>query len=130
MKAGQLDRQISIYRKSVTKDSSYNTEIIEWVPLAPLPGSPVIAEKFWASVQDELPSRAESVKNDLHLGKLKTRIRLRYRSDIDMTMRVVVHGDVDITFQIIAGPVIVTSEGRKNMIEIMCEHSTTLGNSQ
>lgn len=127
MNSGQLDRQISIYRKSVTNHPDFGTEIIEWVPLVALPGSPVIAEKFWASVQDELPSKSEFVKNNLPIGKLKTRIRLRYRTDIDMTMRVLVHGDVDMTYQIIGGPVMVNSAGRKNLIEIMCEHYSTIG---
>jgi SPP1 family predicted phage head-tail adaptor len=119
MRAGALDHQITIKRKSVTNDTDYGTEIVDWVALA--------TERFWAEVQDVLPSRSEQVKQGLAIGRSLTRIRMRYRNDIDSTMRITVHGDTDVTYQIIAGPSVVTSAGRKTMIEMMCEIYTSQG---
>ena len=119
MRAGGLDRQITIERKQVTQDSSYGTEIITWVPLVAMVGSPTVARRFWAEVQDVLPSRDESVLQGLATGRRRTRIRLRWRADITSAMRVTVHGDVDTVYQIIGGPAEI--EGRRERIELLCE---------
>lgn len=125
MRAGALDTQISVYRKSVTRDANYNTEVIEWIPLVAVAGSPVVAERWWAEVQDALPSRSESVRQGLRQASKITRVRLRYRNDIDSTMRVTVHRDSDETYQIIAPPAFIA--GRKEMIELACESLSTQG---
>jgi len=112
-------RQITVERKVVTQDPLYGTEIISWAPLVALPGSPVVAERFYAEVQDVLPSRAESVKMGLDVARNQVRVRMRWRDDIDSSMRITVHGDSDQVMQIIAGPAEI--EGRKQRIEMMCE---------
>lgn len=119
MISGRMNRQITIEKKSVTLDSSYGTEIVAWVPLSLLPGSPEVAERFWAEVQDILPSRSESIQDGLAVSRNQTRLRMRWRSDIDSSMRVTVHGDSDMIYQIVAGPV--EMGGRKRMIEIVLE---------
>ena len=117
--AGTLNRLITIERKQVVQDASYGTEVITWVPLAVLPGSPAVAEKFWAEVQDVLPSRSESVQQGLALARNQTRIRIRWRNDIDSSMRITVHGDADVVYQIVGGPAEI--RGRRIMLEMMCE---------
>ena len=119
MAAGRLTRLITIERKQVTQDPQYGTEIITWVPLAVLPGSPAVAERFWAEVQDALPSRSESVLQGLAVARNQTRIRIRWRNDIDSSMRITVHGDTDVLYQIIGGPAEI--RGRRIMLEMMCE---------
>jgi len=114
-----MDRQISIERKQVTLDPVYGTELIAWVPLVAEPGSPTVAVRFWAEVQDALPSKAESVTSGLAVARNQTRIRMRWRSDIDSSMRVTVHGDTDVVMQIVGGPADI--DGRKSQIEIVCE---------
>ncbi len=79
VQAGKLDRQITIERKSVTSDPNYGTEVITWAPLVVLPGSPPVAERFWAEVQDVMPSRSESVLQGLAVARNQTRIRIRWR---------------------------------------------------
>ena len=119
MRAGDLDRQILIERKSVTQDSNFGTEVVTWVPLSTVSGQP---ERYWAEVQDALPSRAESVTQGLAVARNQTRIRFRYRNDVevDSSMRVTVFGDVtNRVLQIIAGPARIG--GRKELMEIMCE---------
>ena len=119
VQAGRLDRQLTIERKSVTIDPDYGTEVITWVPLSVLPGSPPVAERFWAEVQDVMPSRSESVLQGLAVARNQTRIRVRWRTDITSAMRVVLHGDVDVLYQIVGGPAEI--RGRKTMLEIVCE---------
>lgn len=122
MKSSRLNRQVSVLRKVATKDGR-GGEVVQWVPLAPLPGSPVLPERWWAEVQDVLPSRAEKVDGAVALGESMTRIRMRYRTDIDATMRITVHGDSDQTYEIRSGPAEIG--GPKDRIEIMCERYST-----
>jgi SPP1 family predicted phage head-tail adaptor len=112
VRAGQLDRQISIERKQVTQDPTFGTELVTWVPLA--------SERFWAQVQDALPSRAESVTQGLAVARNQVRVRMRYRDDIDSSMRITVYGDgTNQVLQIVGGPAAI--EGRKQFLEMVCE---------
>ena len=119
MRAGMLDRQITVERPVKTQDATYGTDVISWVPLAVQSGSPEIAARFWAEVQDGLPSRSESLAQGLVVARNLTRIRMRWRNDITSDMRVTVHGDTDTVYQIVGGPAEI--EGRKERIEMMCE---------
>lgn len=119
MNSADLDRQISIYRKQVTPDPTYGTEIVTWVPLVPQVGNPTVAERFWANVQDAVPSRSEAVTQGLAMARNQTRIRLRWRSDIDSSMRVTLHGDTDVVYQIVGGPAEIGN--RKERIEMVLE---------
>jgi head-tail adaptor len=114
-----LDREITVERQSVTQDATYGTEVVTWIALSYLPGSPLVAERFPAEIQDVMPSRSESVQQGLAQARNQTRIRMRYRNDIDSSMRIVVHGDADVVFQIVAGPAEIF--GRRAFIELMCE---------
>lgn len=127
MRASSLDRKITIQRKAkagdseyVAPDPTYGTQRVVWVPLVKMgDGS---AEIFAAQVIEPPPSRAETTSLGAGVAKLRTRILLRYRDDIDSTMRVLLHGDgADVVYQIIDGPYQVASEGRKTEIEISCE---------
>lgn len=117
------DREITVEQKSVTQDATYGTEVIEWVPLVAVPGSPVVAERFAANVQDALPSRSESVVQGLAMARNQTRIRIRWRADIDSSMRIILHGDTDTYYQIVGGPAEIG--GRKVALEMMCEKFTS-----
>ena len=122
MNAGKLDREITIEKKQVTQDPTYGTELITWVPLVAQAGSPVIAERFRAEVQDVPPGRSEAVALGLPTARNLTRIRLRWRDDITSAMRVTVHGNSDVVYQIIGGPAEVG--GRQELIELICERYT------
>lgn len=108
MNSGALDRLIQIDDVVTTQDA-YGAAIKSWSPLATI----------WANVQDVLPSRSEAVKQGLAMARNQTRIRFRYRSDINSEMRITLFGDVDILYQIVAGPAEVL--GRKKFIEVVCE---------
>lgn len=124
MKAGRLDRQITIEYKSITQDPDYGTELVSWLPLSYEPGSPLVAEKYAANVQDVLPSRSEAVAQGLTIGRDQTRMRIRWRDDVTSAMRVTLHGDAsDQIFEIVSGPA--DFDGRKTQIEFMCERYTS-----
>lgn len=119
MNPGKTRRRITIEQKQITQDASYGTELVTWIPLVAQAGSPTVAEKFDAEIQDVLPSRSEAVAQGLALARNQTRLRMRWRSDVTSDMRVIVHGDSDVYYQIIAGPAEVG--GRKEQIEMMLE---------
>lgn len=119
MNPGKQTRSITVEKKQVTVDPEYGTQITTWVPLVALPGSPTIAERFYAEIQDVLPSRSEAVLQGLAQNRLQTRLRMRWRDDIDSTMRVTVHGDSDKIYSIISGPV--EYGGRKDQLEMIIE---------
>jgi SPP1 family predicted phage head-tail adaptor len=117
--AGRMNRQITIERKSVTQDAVFGTEVVTWIPLSTDPSNPAVGERYWAEVQDALPSRSEAVTQGLAVARNQTRIRFRWRDDVDNSMRVTVHGDTDVIYQIVGGPAEIA--GRKEMLEIVCE---------
>lgn len=119
MKPPVLDREITVEQKSVTQDSTFGTEVVTWIALSYLPGSPLVAERFPAEIQDVMPSRSESVQQGLQQARNQTRCRMRYRTDIDSSMRVTIHGDTDRVMQIVAGPAEIG--GRREYIELMLE---------
>jgi SPP1 family predicted phage head-tail adaptor len=118
MRTGLLDHRITIEKKSVTADATYGNEVVTWVPLAYEAGSPSVAQKFWANVADVPPSRSEAVKQGLVTARNQTRITIRYRSDVDSSMRITVHGETDVIYQIVGGPAML---GRKEFLEMVCE---------
>lgn len=119
MRSRAFNRQITIEKRQTTQNSQYGTEVNTWVPLSAQPGSPTIAVRFWAEVQDFLPSRSEAVTQGIQVARNQTRLRMRYRDDVDSTMRVIVHGDADVYYSIVGGPAEIA--GRKGAMEMVLE---------
>lgn len=128
MRAGQLDRQIIIWRKAIVgdpeyivPDPNYGTEKPVWVPLAGYqPGSPQVPVHLPAEVQDVMPSRSEAVRQGLNMAKNQTRIRMRWMTGINSSMHITVLDDgAGQVFEIVGGPAEI--EGRKQRLEMMCE---------
>ena len=118
MRAGNLDRQVLIEKKSVVLDAIYGTQVVTWLPLSTLIGG--APERYWAEVVDALPSRAESVVNsEIAVARNQTRIRIRWRNDVDSSMRITVFGETNRVMQIVGGPARVGD--RKELLEMMCE---------
>jgi len=123
-RAGKFDRQITIEKKVVTgQGTQYGEDLVEWQPLSYLPGSPAVAERYWAEVQDAMPSRSEALQQGLPVARNQSRVRMRWRDDIDSSMRVTVHGDTDRVYQIVGGPAEIS--GRKQMLEFVIERYST-----
>ena len=124
LRAGDLDRRIRIEEKVTTQDATYGTEVITWQSIAFEPGSPSVAVQIAAQVQDVLPSRSESVRQGLELARNQTRVRIRYRSGIDSSMRIVLLGETETIYQIIGGP---AELGRREALEFVVEKFSTAG---
>lgn len=121
MRAGALDRQIIIERPVSTPDSNFGTAQVSWQPLSVDPTTKQ-AEIYWASVFDPMPGRSEGLAQGLISAKLPTRIRMRFRDDVDTSMRVRLKTDGDdLVYQIVGGPSTIAAEGRKTLMELLCE---------
>lgn len=118
MNSAEHNRQAT-FERTTTVDGEFGPTAGPWVPLVALPGSPTIGERFWVQVQDVLPSRSEAVRQGLAVARNQTRLRMRWRADIDSSMRVTVHGDTDVVYQIVAGPAEIG--GRKERLEMVLE---------
>lgn len=122
MQIGKFDRRILIEYKSVTQDATFGTDVVTWLPLGGYQtGCPSLPVTFPANIQDTLPSRAESTRDGVQMSAKGTRVRMRYRTDIDAGMRVTIYGDTgnDKTYQIVSEAAEIL--GRKEAIEFMIE---------
>lgn len=109
--AAKLDHHICIEQQQATTDPDYGTQTITWVTLA----------TAWAEVQDVLPSRSEAVKNGLATATSQTRVRIRWRQDIDQTMRMTINRPTPTVYQIVSGPAEI---GRHEWLEFIVEKSS------
>lgn len=98
------DTRIRIEYPAKSKDSA-GAPVVTWTLLAAV----------WAEVRDDLPSRAEGNRAGLEQVRNPVRIRMRYRSDLNTSMRVR-HGSR--ILQIVGGPAMI---GRREWTEIICE---------
>lgn len=97
MRAGQLDRRITIERPAPADDPVYGPQPGGWALFG--------AARMPAQVWDDLPSKGESTTaGGLRLAERPARVRIRYQSGITPDMRVTLHGDTDVVFQIAGGP--------------------------
>lgn len=100
-----LNKRCRIEYPVTTKDPVYGSVTTAWTLKAVL----------WCSIQDVLPSRSEKIKSGLAIGAKQARLRIRYRTDLDSSMRVMIEGD---TYQIISD---FAELGNKEFSEAMIE---------
>lgn len=108
----RLDTRVRIERRVITTDPVYGGEVVSWslVGLA------------WAEMLDKLPARDEGLLDVLTLASIRTRLRLRYRTDIDTTCRFIIMRPDETIWQIIGGPATV---GNKEAVEFLCERKSS-----
>ena len=112
MKAGDLDRKITILAEQETKDEIYGSTVTDgWELVATVS----------AQVQDILPSRAGRVAEGININRRPARIRMRYRTDVSLANRIQFEGR---QLRIVAGPAEI---GRREGIELICEELSTEG---
>lgn len=107
----KLDRMISIDRPTTLKDATFQSASASWALLATV----------WAEVKDQQPSRSNAVRAGLELGRNQTRVRMRWREDVDATMRIRFGAR---TLKIVGGP---AELGRREFMELMCEEYSSTG---
>lgn len=114
MRSGDYNRQVRVDHLTETgTDPATGNAILDWLPL--------YSQPIWASVQDSLPSRNESVALNLPVERELTRVRYPWRDGITPKMRMVLLGKGSKVMQIIGGPAEVQSSGRTREQEVMCE---------
>lgn len=91
MRAGQMDRRITIQRPVVLEGDYGPQPTGDWED---------VFSRLPAQVQDDLPSKSETVQNGLRLSARPARVRMRYMRGITPDMRVIVHNEVDDIYQI------------------------------
>ena len=94
MNLGPLDKRCRIERKLVTQDPDYGTEAITWTLLA----------VRWCSLVDDKPIQSESVKQGIGINVNRARVQMRYCTDIDSSMRLVIMRPAETVYQIVGGP--------------------------
>lgn len=114
MTAGARDQLITFEVKGAGVDD----------PLyGPQPGAWGEYRKAWAEVQDVLPSRSESLDDNISIARRPCRIRVDYFDGLGVTsaMRIDIDGR---KLRIVAGPAM---KGKRREWELMAESLTTEG---
>jgi SPP1 family predicted phage head-tail adaptor len=114
VRAGELNRQITILARQVTKDPVYNTDIIAWVEV----------KKVWAQVMEMLPSDAEQVSDNVLIATRPSKIIIRWRDDFTSANRIILDGK---QMRIVAGPAMV---GLRVGLEFVAQELSTEGQEQ
>ena len=78
MDAGKLDRLITVEAATVTRDSATGSEVKTWTPLG---------AAFWAEVLESTTGNDEGMAAGVATYARPIRVRCRYRSDLNPTMR-------------------------------------------
>lgn len=91
----KCDEKVTIEHNIGGVEDAYGTAVENWQPLL---------LRYWANVQDVLPSRAETTNNGLRQGVQRSRLRMQGAGGATLQMRAVLHSRGDQVMQIIAGP--------------------------
>lgn len=113
--AGRRDTLITFQRRTRTqsqKNGSWSTD-----------GWSDVERQEWAEVRDVLPSRSESLDDNISIERRPCRIRCLYRDDVTSDMRVTIGGRV---LEIVSGPV---ELGRRDGLEMICAEYSTQGDA-
>lgn len=104
-----LRHRCLIERPGTTQDATYGTTGATWSTVATV----------WANVQDVLPSRStETVHAGLANAASRTRVRMRFRTDLDSSMRFTIARPTSTVYQVVAGPAEI---GNRKYIEFVVE---------
>ncbi|MGO4811139.1 phage head closure protein [Cupriavidus sp. 2MCAB6] len=108
MEAGTLNRRVQILRASKQREPG-GQEVKSWVPLVSL----------WASIRHK--GGLETIRAEAEASIVQASIRIRYREDIDATMRVQ-HGAK--VYEIRA---VLPDEVRREYVDLVCELGASRG---
>lgn len=107
-----LNTRVRIERPTVTVDPTYGGEVVTWT----------LVGLAWAEIVDKLPSRDEGMLDVITLASIRTRIRLRYRTDIDASCRFIIMRPTETVWGVIGGTSMV---GNKEAVEFLCERKSS-----
>jgi len=106
-----MDTRIRIEESVTTPDPIYGSDIVTWSHKCTV----------WAEVLDVLPTRqlSEQVRQAVQVSTVRTRVRCRYRKDVNASMRVVVGA---VVHKIVSGPAEI---GRHEFMEMLLERTSS-----
>lgn len=114
MRGGELDRRITIERPTLI-DGEYGPQPGPWE---------LVAARVPAQVWDNLPSKSETVADGLKQATRPARLRIRYMRGLSSDMRITLHNETDVLFQISGGPAEI---GRREWVEMTITQYSTQG---
>ena len=108
MRAGVLDRRVTIQRPAMIDDPTYGPQPGGWEDVEN-------CVRISAQRMDALPSQSESVQGGLRMANRDARLRIRYREGLTSDMRILEHRSTfDVVYQISGGPAEI---GRREWME-------------
>lgn len=117
MPAGKFNRVLRVEKRVDVIDSEYGTTTVSWQAVSP---------RSWANVQDVLPSRGETLANGIDVSRRPARVRMRWRTDIDATMRIVFLDRENRIMEILTEP---AEMGNREGIEFMAAEYSARGDA-
>lgn len=105
MRAGQLDRRITIQRPFQAIDPLFGPQPGGWEN---------VAERIPAQKWDLLPGESEETKTGLRVANYPARVRIRYMRGVTADMRVILHEDTEQVYEITSTPAEI---GRREWLE-------------
>jgi head-tail adaptor len=114
MNLGPLTQMVRIEKPVTSKNPTDQTLTTVWTEIATVP----------ASVKDQLLTNAEDVNARTPIGRLPSKIRIRYLPGVTAAARVVLLERDSLEMRIVAGPVVL---GRNEGLEMMVEAYTKQG---
>lgn len=102
MKAGSLNKRVTIQQPGTTQDE-IGQPVAGWVDVATV----------WANIRNRTGS--EAMRSDSETSVVQASIRLRYRTDVDASMRVVYGARV---YKIVA---VLPDDVKKDHVDLVCE---------
>lgn len=103
VRSGELRHRVTIQQKTTAQDT-YGQPIETWTNVATV----------WASIED-LRGREFIEARQVPAAEITTRVRIRYRTGIEPTMRVI-YGSRTLEITAVIDP-----DGRKRELELMCQ---------
>lgn len=111
MRLGTLNTRCRIEYIVTAADPATGYDVATWTLL----------RECYCSIQDVLPSSAESIAQGVAVSRSQTRWRARYSNDIDSSMRIVTSNPANV-YNIVGGPSVI---GSKEGVELKLEMVST-----
>lgn len=115
MPAGKFNRLVRVERRVDEVDPEYGTTTTSWAAISPVSR---------ANIQDVLPSKGEAASNGIDISRRPARVRMRWRTDIDATMRLVILDRGNMIMELVTEP---AELGNREAIEFMVTEYSARG---
>lgn len=103
VRAGRLNRRVTIQRRGIAQDDAGQPVQGDWVDFT----------HVWADIKHK--SGLEAVRSDMPASVVNASIRIRYRTDLDATMRVLYGG---VVYGIQA---VLPDEAGREFVDLVCQ---------